>query len=1128
METDLSSEKRALALENSERPSTLHEKQTAPARMVAAAVKSQPPAVKDQPPAVKDQRPAADPVMTKPQPSCLLCKSAHKLFTCAQFKLLNVTDRHTFTTKHNICKICLTCHPKRPCRYFFKCSFCKQKHNTLLHEDKAPTPVTLLSNSSTQVLLPTARVKLYAQDGTEVHVKALLDSGAQVSFVTAELVQLLQLQTKTQKSGVIGIGNTVSNVNQYVPLQIHSLVRNFNIQVSCYILDRITTKLPQQKVDMSNFILPPDVVLADKDFHEPSNIHILIGADIFFQVLLQHEPVSIQSPAHSAPNASQSAPTPTLLSTQFGHVIAGNLPSLPAHPSKSNKKVVSLFCTTCDSDLNDTMSLFWKTEDVPQVFTEKVSEHEACEQMFQENVQLTNNQFEVALPLKLPLDSVNDTLGDSLYLALKRFHNLENRLHKDPVLLKLYKDFIHEYLELGHGSKIDIAQYDLNSDPVYFLPHHPVVRMDKKSTKCRAVFDASMKTNKKVSLNNLLLNGPVVQKELFDILILFRFEQYVFVTDIKHMFRAVSLNEKYRPLQNILWRDSPDNNVECIQLNTVTYGLKSSSYLATRCLIELADRYAEDFPLASSILKNQTYVDDILATNDSLDALIESKEQLCKLLDLGGFQLHKWSSNRVEALHDIPTDKQYFDSIDLEKTNLCIKTLGVNYDIKSDTLTLSAPNTGTNIPDTKREVLSFISKFFDPLGLAGPLVVSAKVIMQKLWEARLEWDSILNDDLRKLWREFYKSLSIMAPMSFNRYVCLQNATCLQLIGFADASSSAAYGCCVYLRVVDSTGNVNVSLLCSKSRVNPIKQSLTVPRLELNAALLLAKLITRVHDTLSLKKTINNVVLYSDSQIVLAWIQTNAAKLNTYVANRVKEISQLTSKYTWAYVNTHENPADCLSQGVLPHELESNQLWWTAPLFLHDSKYVAPQQEQYTADGLPEVRRSSEFSSAMVCTLSDKADINLDFLDKYSDINKMQRVLAYILRFCSNTRTKTDKIKHNFISSSELNSSLNLILRYEQQKFMKNELHSLKCNNTVKSNIKALYPFIDDRGLLREGKKVIHKCIVCWKLEKNVSQQLMGSLPHDRRNALYRSRFSLNKVHNVTYLIIIQFTFLFTM
>lgn len=100
---------------------------------------------------------------------------------------------------------------------------------------------------------------------------------------------------------------------------------------------------------------------------------------------------------------------------------------------------------------------------------EHTSEQQYVEKHFTDTVKLENNQFEISMPLKLPLCDMNNALGESLGLALKRFLNLENKLQKDKPLQKEYKSFIHEYLELGHASIVDITLYDLSKDPVYFL-----------------------------------------------------------------------------------------------------------------------------------------------------------------------------------------------------------------------------------------------------------------------------------------------------------------------------------------------------------------------------------------------------------------------------------------------------------------------------------------------------------------------------------------------------------------------------------------------------------------------------------------------------------------------------------
>ncbi|XP_061728228.1 uncharacterized protein LOC133533283 isoform X2 [Cydia pomonella] len=220
---------------------------------------------------------------------------------------------------------------------------------------------------------------------------------------------------------------------------------------------------------------------------------------------------------------------PTLVQTAFGVIIAGRT-QLPA---RNSDQVTSLFCSKCNDNLSEQLSAFWETEKVPEIFPEKLPEQDYCEKLFRETTKLVDNKYEVSLPTKVPLEQINSELGESFHLALNRFLNLEKRLHmpKNQALFTEYKKFIDQYVDLNHGEYIDINKYDLTKDPVNFVPHHPVIRLEARTTKLRCVFDASMRTNKKVSLNDMLLNGPVVQRDLFDILILFRADKLFFICD---------------------------------------------------------------------------------------------------------------------------------------------------------------------------------------------------------------------------------------------------------------------------------------------------------------------------------------------------------------------------------------------------------------------------------------------------------------------------------------------------------------------------------------------------------------------------------------------------------------------
>lgn len=536
-------------------------------------------------------------------------------------------------------------------------------------------------------------------------------------------------------------------------------------------------------------------------------------------------------------------------------------------------------------------------------------------------------------------------------------------------------------------------------------------------------------------------------------LLLFRLHKYFFICNIKRMFRNILVTKDQRSLQNIFWRDSPDQDIKCLQLNTVTYGLKNSSFLATRCLNELANKFQNDYPLASPVILNSTYVDDVLYTHDDIKTLIKTKNELIELLAKGSFNLHKWSANDKQILQDIPEEQQNYGEVLIQNN---IKTLGLNFDINSDSFKFSPPPKQS--VKTKREILSFITKFYDPLGLIGPVLVESKQIMQKLWLSNTDWDSIPPTELNEEWQIFYNNLVNMKPIQPKRNVCPYNMANVQLIGFSDASNIAT-GCLIYLRTTDRNGKVTMSLLCSKSRINPKdNKKLTVPRLELNGALLLAKLCARVYKTINMKVPINKVHLFSDSQVVLAWLKTDPIKLNTYVANRVKLISDYTKDFDWSYVTTGQNPADCLSRGVKPSELQNHPLWWSGPQEMSNSNYNFNDCSFEVPSDLPEIKPSAMIET--VCAVSQASnEVFFDtFITRYSDINKAQRVLAYILRFCKNIKPNSDKINQDFISYSEANEALNLLIKHEQHKYFQKEIHALRKNEQLKSHLKSLNPF----------------------------------------------------------------------
>ncbi|KOB72097.1 Uncharacterized protein OBRU01_10576 [Operophtera brumata] len=281
------------------------------------------------------------------------------------------------------------------------------EHNTLIHtEQPISSAVNMMArNNSNEILLPTVKVKIMGPHNKELHVKAILDSASQTSLVTENVINQLNLNPKKSELEILGVSNSKNKTQYSVPLDIYSLTSPFKTSINCQVVENITCQLPQMKIDRSKLLIPPNIVLADEQFDTSSEISLLIAADVFFQVLLPSEQ-ELQQPSQ---------------------------PSQPCQPAFINTK------------FGETITRFWKTESVPKTFDENLSEHQLAEEVFQNSVKLSEGKFTVDLPLKLPLEEVNDTLGSSFDLAFYRFLNLEKKLQSNSILQTDYKKFIHEY-----------------------------------------------------------------------------------------------------------------------------------------------------------------------------------------------------------------------------------------------------------------------------------------------------------------------------------------------------------------------------------------------------------------------------------------------------------------------------------------------------------------------------------------------------------------------------------------------------------------------------------------------------------------------------------------------------------
>lgn len=687
----------------------------------------------------------------------------------------------------------------------------------------------------------------------------LFDQGSELTFVSEDLVRRLQLKRTQASIPLSGIGGRYSgHTRGIVSLRLQSLHDSSeSCEISAYILSKLTAKLPSFHVKNSIWPHLQGLQFADPDFLQPDYINLLIGAD-YYGFLIKPELIKGNL---SSPIAQKSI---------FGWIVSGPV------SAEANTTVTSGYHCSKDCELQDLITRFWTQEETNSNNQLSLTPDEKkCEEHYLRTYSRDNTgRYIVRLPLKL---SVND-LGDSTKSAYQSLYRLSRRFVTDSMFQERYTEFMNEYKSLGHMSLV--SEVDTIYRPVYYLPHHGVMKEQNRTTKLRVVFNGSSKTTSGLSLNDILLPGANLQGDIADVLMWIRLHRYLFSTDIVKMYRQINVHPEDQDLQRIFWFGQDQQRLS-YRLTTVTYGLNCAPFLALRTLQQLVEDEGSRYPLAIPCLIKGRYMDDIFGGADTLEQAQEIQEQLIQLCMAGGFPLQKWASND-EKLRTNTSILQENPTTPIEIETSLIKILGIFWRPSTDSFHFTAQTTSTD-KITKRTILSEIARIFDPLGFISPVTVRAKIILQELWLAKVGWDDLLPSEMSIRWRTFLQQLQDLHQLSIPRWLHFSTtAYSIELHGFSDASQ-LAMAAAIYFKVTTADGNSTVTLVSSKTKVAPLKK-ITIPRLELTAALLLARQINNVKRALELTEV--TTYLWTDSSITLTWITSHPSRWKDYVCNRV--------------------------------------------------------------------------------------------------------------------------------------------------------------------------------------------------------------------------------------------------
>jgi len=1035
----------------------------------------------------------------KPKSRCLFCSGDHFPVRCS----VPVHKRVEQVDKEGRCTRCLFKNHKAPdCSRAVPCRKCAGAHHTAICRKPTETAATPAASTSTAgpatpviagctkvkgpVFLKVATVLVDGPAGPHRAI-CLIDDGCHRSFIKRSLAQTLKLDAcDEERLAVQPFGHERPNKSEEFNTHCVSFRGTFQhaetIQVSVAEIDVINSVLPYRDSEFAQTLRAQGLQLADdrfsSEFHYSSEIELLIGADHIWDVVGEKTIASGEGfkavdsklgwlflGPTSSWNRQQTLVTAMLVNNlmfdnnwqeaepqppteQAATQDATQLSDGASSVSTSPDWLGSDTSHTCDAPAVD-LTMFWKLEHLG-IIDDDEEEDSLTLQAYDALITRDDHGRYVA---PLPWTTNKWRLLDNRPLAEGRLMNLCRQLRRKPLLLQAYHEEIQQLLRQDF---VEVANPEHDGIHTY-LPHHPVIRQDKSTSKIRPVFDGSARTKGGPSLNQCLETGPNLNPNLLSVLLRFRTNRIAWIADIEKAFLSIKLPPDDSEAVRFLWPSDPTNpnsEVTAYKWKRVPFGLNSSPFVLRAVIRKHVDQRRAEYPEAVQLIEDQLYVDDELGGANDISSAQKIVTDTVQLFSEARMKMRKWITNDHQ-LQEFLVSSGLAANVDGTLghivTTSSTKVLGVKWNTETDdflfdptAICQAAAEVGPS--PTKRQVLQISSRMFDPMGFISPAVLQLKILLQKQWEKQVKWDQPIDEEDARKWNLAVASLSALNRLRIPRWIgqVHRNSQVIELHVFADASKDA-YGAVAYVRLLQEDGQVATTFLCSKTRVTPKpKKNISLPRLELLGALVATKLAN--HVVTAIKGPTWAVTLWSDSKVAIAWIQGDPNRWKVFVKNQVEKIRRLFNPNSWRHCPGHQNPADLASRGAPAATLEQSDLWWHGPPWLPAPPDEWPQQHAEPNESNSEVEE--ELRPTIVATVAVASVGEIPAIETTNSFIKLCRINAWVFRFYRRCKQQTlgssdtardlvhiepDRtVEVECLSAAEINNATNAILRLVQR------------------------------------------------------------------------------------------------